>query len=190
MTSLLECYEWFGEGFRIRTRHTISPCSDHLPWSSPKPLWNAPVWQLQTPARCDGRLPSSQKLLWSCSEFDDLGTSGMVEGSHNDLGRWSILINIIDDKIPYDRVSLFHFCSACVFQVINNDWCFETWGIVSVWKAFVLGLLGDLFAILYFLGASTKNAPWIFKAPEWDGKILSSPKLAGQICDIILSVLW
>ena len=50
----------------------------------------------------------------------------MVEGSHNDLGRWSILINIIDDKIPYDRVSLFHFCSACVFQVINNDWCFET----------------------------------------------------------------
>ena len=59
---------------------------------------------------------------------------------------------------------------------------------MSVWKAFVLG---DLFAILYFLGASTKNAPWIFKAPEWDGKkILSSPKLARQICDLILSVLW
>ena len=58
---------------------------------------------------------------------------------------------------------------------------------MSVWKAFVLG---DLFAILYFLVASTKNAPWIFKAPEWDGKILSSPKLARQICDLILSVLW
>lgn len=38
VTSLLECYEWFGDGFRIRNRHTISPCSDHLPWSSPKPL--------------------------------------------------------------------------------------------------------------------------------------------------------
>ena len=101
-----------------------------------------------------------------------LGTSGMVEGSQNDLGRWSILINIIDDKIPYDGVWLFHFCSACVIQMIDNGWCFETWGIRSIWKAFVLG---DLFAILFFLGTSKKKGTLDFQSARmgWKNPIIA-----------------
>lgn len=91
-----------GLGYVIDTqyRHAVTTCHGH----HQSLCETHPCGSYKRPRGATEDFQAARNSCGVARSLTTWGTSGMVEGSQNDLGRWSILINIIDEKIPYDGV--------------------------------------------------------------------------------------